>query len=80
MDVAPKGKTTLIPRNYDYLKEKKSKEAEYHGDVECTKRFKCKARLVTADDQMVSAIQMEHTQFGNFFDSKESHRGNEAIL
>lgn len=60
-----RGKQTVIHHNYEYVRDKNN----VNGTISwrCCKYVskKCKARIVTKDDQVVSGREPEHTHTGN---------------
>src|SRR5688572_24944847 len=60
-----KGKPTLIHHNFEYLKKNQYINGRISWRCQMYKRFKCKARFVTSDDQVVCEPQVEHTHSGN---------------
>lgn len=60
-----RGQKTLIYRNFEYLKDCDNVCGTVSWRCRMYQRFKCKARLITNGDRVVSNRQSEHTHEGN---------------
>lgn len=63
--VTSKGKTTVIYRNFEYVKEIENACGTVSWRCRYNQKLKCKARLVTSGSRVVSNRQPDHNHGGN---------------
>src|SRR5688572_8874717 len=75
-----KGEPTLIHHNFEYLRKKQYMNGRISWRCQMYKRFKCKVRFATSDDQVVCEPQVEHTCWRRrSIAGTEGHRRNERM-